>query len=207
MKRQPQGFVRMDSSSGGGARLRSRRCFLERAAIFVLVAAGFVAGVAQASDSARTSQPMRIAQMLPFSFFGDGDSKTPRPVTVAIGASSDINPGPSANAAPVSVQVFMLRSPGRFQSLDYFQLRDGAANALGSDLVDRQSISVTPGGSASVSLNTAAVVGQAGYVGVIAGFRQIDNAQWRAVTTASPGSSVQVSLSRLSVSATSASGR
>jgi type VI secretion system VasD/TssJ family lipoprotein len=206
MKRQPQGFIRMDSSDGSIARLHSRRRFLERAAIFILAAASFVAGVARASDSVRPSQPMRIAQMLPFSFFGDGDSKSPRPITVAIGASSDINPGPSANAAPVSVQVFMLRSTGRFQTLDYFQLRDGAANALGSDLIDRQSISVTPGGSASVSLNTAAV-GQAGYVGVIAGFRQIDNAQWRAVTTVSPGSSVQVSLSRLSVSAISASGR
>ncbi|EJM97812.1 type VI secretion system lipoprotein TssJ [Phyllobacterium sp. YR531] len=122
--------------------------------------------------------------------------KYQEPIPVVVSASSSANPSPSGSATPTAVEVFVLKSPGRFQSLDYFQLKGGSA--LGEDLVERKTISVRPGQTADLVINPGV---DGAYAGVIAGFRDIDNARWRALTPISGAGKLSISVGKLSVSA------
>jgi type VI secretion system protein VasD len=121
----------------------------------------------------------------------------PRTITVQLAASRDINPGPTGRAAPLPVEVYVLRSPGRFQSVDYFELKNNGGSALSGDLVDSRSLSLRPGQSTSITMTTG---GDGAYIGVAGGFRDIDSANWRDSTAIGDGEAFTVRAGRSSVS-------
>ena len=110
-------------------------------------------------------------------------------------AASNVNPGPSGRAAPVSVRLYTMRSLGGFTTADYFAVRGGS---FGGQVIDSRSVSLRPGASRTVTMN-AGVDGA--YLGVAAGFRAIDEARWRATTGLGGKDAISVSVSRASVSA------
>ncbi|MCB1958715.1 MAG: type VI secretion system lipoprotein TssJ, partial [Rhodocyclaceae bacterium] len=69
---------------------------------------------------------------------------------------------------------------------------------LGAAMVGREELTLSPGGSDSMTLNFGP---ESRYVGVMVAFRDIDNALWRAVTSVPQNatSAVAVSLSGLTV--------
>lgn len=121
---------------------------------------------------------------------GSGEART---VTVNLTASSDVNPGPDGGAAPLPIQLYVLRSSGTFQALDYFGLKGG----LSADQVDSRSLSLRPGESTIVTMNAGT---DGAYVGVAAGYRSIESARWRSVASIGSGSSFTVRAGRSSVS-------
>lgn len=100
-----------------------------------------------------------------------------RTLEITVSAAPDLNPGPSGNPAPLSMQIYVLKSTGKFQSLDYFALK--GAGALGPDAVDTSSVSIRPGETKTVTVSSGL---DGAYLGVAAGYREIDNAQWQAQT-------------------------
>jgi type VI secretion system protein VasD len=102
-----------------------------------------------------------------------------RTLEITITAAADLNPGPSGKPAPLSMQIYVLKSTGRFQSLDFFALKNGGAGALGGDAVDTSSVSVRPGETKTVTVSSGL---DGSYIGVAAGYREIDNARWQAQT-------------------------
>lgn len=121
----------------------------------------------------------------------------PRSLQITVSASADINPGPSGKAAPLSITLYVLRSPGRFQSLDYFGLKDRGSSELASDLVTSSSVSVRPGEKKTVSLTAGP---DASYIGVAAGYREIDSANWRSQTDIGEATNFEVRAGKSSVS-------
>jgi type VI secretion system protein VasD len=121
----------------------------------------------------------------------------PRGLQITVSASADINPGPSGKAAPLSITLYVLRSPGKFQSLDYFGLKDRGSSELASDLVTSSSVSVRPGEKKTVSLTAGP---DAGYIGVAAGYREIDSANWRSQTDIGEATNFEVRAGKSSVS-------
>jgi type VI secretion system protein VasD len=99
-----------------------------------------------------------------------------RTLEITISAAADLNPGPSGNPAPLSVQIYVLKSTGRFQSLDYFALKNSGP---GADAVDTSAVSVRPGETKTITVSSGI---DGSYIGVAAGFREIDNAKWQAQT-------------------------
>ena len=136
----------------------------------------------------------------------DGDSAqvddTPKPqrIEVSITAAANINPTAAGQAAPLALQIFTLRSAGRFETLDYFSLRDNGGAAVAGDVVDRRSFSVRPGETRDIILNAT----DATALAVAGGFRDIDSANWRSVRTISPDSEafvIRVGASSVRISA------
>lgn len=121
----------------------------------------------------------------------------PRTITVQLTASGDVNPGPSGKASPLPVTVYVLRSPGGFQSADYFELKNNGASALSGDLVDSRGVSLRPGQSTTITMTTG---GDGAYIGVAAGFREIDSANWRDSTAIGDGEAFTIRAGRSSVS-------
>lgn len=118
-----------------------------------------------------------------------------RTIDVTLSAAGNVNPGPDGRAAPLPVQLYVLRSTGGFQSQDYFGLKSGSA--ISADQVDSRSVSLRPGETKQLSVNSGV---DGAYLGVIAGYRNINNANWRAVSPLGTSNSFVVRAGKSSIS-------
>jgi type VI secretion system protein VasD len=117
--------------------------------------------------------------------------------TMTIVATPEANPDASGRPSPVVVRVYQLRADGAFNNADYFPLYDDDKMVLGQELISRDEFVMNPGERRSLDVTLAA---DARFVGAIAGFRDIRNAQWRAVMPAPrTGLTVTVERTRIAV--------
>jgi len=109
-----------------------------------------------------------------------GGPKVPKPVPIAgqLVADAAVNPDVTGRASPVAVKVYQLRSTGSFESSDFFALYGNAAAVLGADLVSSTDITVRPGETKRFDEE---IDPRTRFVGVVAGFRNLENARWRAI--------------------------
>jgi type VI secretion system protein VasD len=118
---------------------------------------------------------------------GCGSSPPPPPppgiIDLTIEAAPDVNPDPSGRPSPVVVRVYQLASDAKFKAVDFFQLFDRESATLAADLVFREELMVVPGQATKLS-TPLKQGGQS--VGVVAAFRDIDRAQWRATVEVPP---------------------
>lgn len=137
---------------------------------------------------------------------GCGAPPPPPPPTVAavaITAAADVNPDLGGKAAPVAVRVYQLASTAAFNKADFFQLYQNDQAVLGADLIARDEFLISPGGSQQLH---AELKPGASFIGVVAAFRDIQHANWRA-TAAPPANKttpIQVTVQGLNVSITMA---
>jgi type VI secretion system protein VasD len=108
-------------------------------------------------------------------------AKPPKPVKTPtqIVVSADVNPDASSRASPIVVRVFQLRNDGEFAAADFFALYEKEKETLGASLLSREEYVVAPGETRTLdlSINT-----DARFIGVIAAYRDIRSAHWRALT-------------------------
>jgi type VI secretion system protein VasD len=107
----------------------------------------------------------------------------PGVIDLAIKAGPDINPDPEGKAAPALVRVYQLASPVKFQNADFFLLFEKEKDTLGADLLGREEIAVAPGQTKTLN---QPLKPNATHVGVLAAFRDIDKASWRAIVDVPP---------------------
>jgi type VI secretion system protein VasD len=105
-------------------------------------------------------------------------------LTLNFHALAGLNPGASGQPAPVRVRVFELKNTANFTRADYFALADRAQPTLGPDLIDQDEVLVQPGQRLSIDRSLAPATR---HVGLVVGYREIDQAQWRAVVDVAPG--------------------
>jgi type VI secretion system protein VasD len=101
----------------------------------------------------------------------------PTVVRLTVTASPDVNPDPQGRPSPVTVHVYRLTSPTAFSQADFFQLVEQEQATLGPELLGSDQVVVTPGGSQTVMREFEP---QGRFIGVVAAFRDIDAASWRA---------------------------
>jgi len=108
-------------------------------------------------------------------------AKPPKPVKTPaqIIVSSDVNPDAAGRASPIVVRVFQLRNDGEFSAADFFPLYEKEKEILGASLLSREEYVLAPGETRTLdlSINT-----DARFIGVIAAYRDIRSAHWRALT-------------------------
>ena len=114
-------------------------------------------------------------------------------------ASPDLNPDSGGRPSPVVVRVYQLRSPGAFQSSDFFSLYDNEIATLGQNLITREEFELQPGEDREYETEMDLATK---YLGVIAAFRDLENARWRAVVKLPDKKKVrlQIELESLAVS-------
>ncbi|CAD5204116.1 type VI secretion system lipoprotein TssJ [Pseudomonas sp. FEN] len=98
-------------------------------------------------------------------------------------AIAGLNPGADGVPAPVRVRIFELKNSANFNRADYFALAERAQATLGADLIDQDEVLVQPGEQMSLerALNPATR-----QVGLVVGYREIDQALWRTLLTIAP---------------------
>lgn len=93
-------------------------------------------------------------------------------------ASETINPNRDGRASPVTVVVFHLKSADAFMSQDFFNLYDKDSGAIDADLIQRIDMQVQPGQTLPMASEFDP---ETTHIGVLAAFRDIDNAKWREI--------------------------
>jgi type VI secretion system protein VasD len=100
----------------------------------------------------------------------------PTPIKVQLQADEYTNPNENGDPSPVVVRVYQLKEVTAFQNAEYFDLADNDKKVLGGDLIGVQEYEMTPGKSQDYNRDVSS---EATHIGVVASFRDIENAQWR----------------------------
>ncbi len=97
-------------------------------------------------------------------------------LNLSIAASAELNPNPSGVPAPLAMKFFELVSADAFGTATFSALFYAPNDALRSDLLNTFGAEITP---ASNTVIKRTLNGQAQFLGVVAGYRDIGNATWR----------------------------
>ena len=98
-------------------------------------------------------------------------------------AIAGLNPGATGQPAPVRVRIFELKNAATFGRSDYFALAERAQATLGADLIDQDEVLIQPGQQLSLQRNLDPATR---HIGVLVGYRELDQSLWRAVMNVPP---------------------
>lgn len=102
---------------------------------------------------------------------------------IRLTAASDLNPDDKGRAAPILVRIYELRSEAGFESADYFTLQQHDKALIGSDLLVREEFIMRPGDVRTIRRKSHPDLAA---IGVLAGYRDLAHADWRAVQKVEP---------------------
>ncbi len=95
---------------------------------------------------------------------------------IRVDADRMINPDIHGRASPLVLRVYALKSLVTFEAADFMSLYSQDRATLGSELVEREELMLEPG---EMRVIDKLLDPQAGAVGVVAGFRDVQKATWR----------------------------
>ncbi len=124
---------------------------------------------------------------------------SPTRIEATIQAAEDINPDYDGQASPLVVRLYELKSPTAFNNAAFFTLYDGDLAELGADLQNREEIELKPGQAVEVVRDLKP---ETRFIGIMAAYRDIDNATWRAVRSIEENETAELTIAvqRLDVS-------
>ena len=98
-----------------------------------------------------------------------------------VAAHGNVNPDDNGRPSPVVLRVYQLKDDAAFKDAEFFALFDKEQATLGASLVGRKEFVLAPGDHQNVDYP---ILEDTRFVAVAAGFRDIRNAAWRALTVA-----------------------
>lgn len=148
-------------------------------AVCVMLAAG---ACAKAPPPAPALPPITIA--------APPEVKTKAAMTLM--ASADSNPDAAGRPSPVVVRVYQLKTDAAFKGADFFALFDDDEKVLGAELISRDEFVLAPSERKTIDVSVSR---DTRFVGALAAFRNIRNAEWRGLVPA-PRSGLNVTIER-----------
>ncbi len=117
----------------------------------------------------------------------------PSPTTVSVNviATAQVNPNADNQPSPTVVRFYYLKSADTFNGATFFDLYDNDTKVLGADMLGRKEVEVIPGATTSVEISAPT---DTPLLGVIAGYRDLQNSTWRGTWPLSAGDSNTVVL-------------
>jgi len=100
---------------------------------------------------------------------------------MTISTTADINPDANNRPSPIVVRIYQLKTDAAFTAADFFTLFDDDKKALGPELISRDEFVLGPSERRTIDVTVAS---ETRFVGAVAAFRDIRNAQWRVLVPA-----------------------
>ena len=113
------------------------------------------------------------------------------PLDMQISATADVNPDMQGRPSPVILHIMELSSTEQFNRLDYMGLTQPSGAGLGADLLGKKQMILQPGDAKALPMDLNP---QTTAIGLVAGYRDIDNAAWRKVIPVTPGGTKGISI-------------
>lgn len=98
-------------------------------------------------------------------------------------ASDNINPDASGRASPLVIRIYELRAVDTFRSAGFFDLYDEPEGVLDTDLLSMDEVVLRP---ELVERLPRTLNEKTRYIGIVAAFQNIDEAEWKMILDASP---------------------
>ena len=112
-------------------------------------------------------------------------------VDIDLHASPGLNPDAGGRASPLRLRFYELKSVSVFNSADFFSLYDRDKEVLGADIVVREEIQVEPGMQKNFTRKPGP---DTKFIAVLAPYRDLDHAKWRATMEIPANKATQVEL-------------
>jgi type VI secretion system protein VasD len=144
--------------------------------------------IAASSACAKAPPP---AALPPITIAAPAETKTKSAMTLT--ASADTNPDATGRPSPVVVRVYQLKTDAAFKGADFFALYDDDQKVLGQELISRDEYVLAPSDRKTIDV---AVSRDTRFVGALAAFRDIRNAEWRGLVVAAPRMGLNVKIER-----------
>ncbi len=108
---------------------------------------------------------------------GCAQNTTPQAV-FSLNTAKYLNPDSSGRASPLVIDIYQLTRVDAFKKANFKPLNEQAADVLGAALLDRDSVELKP--DESRTLHETITKGSR-FLGITAGYRNIEQAHWRAI--------------------------
>lgn len=99
-------------------------------------------------------------------------------INLAVASQPNVNPDFTGRPSPVIVKMYELRNDAAFHAADFHPLFETPVQTLGADLIAADELVFTPGEARKIAYEPA---GDTRYIGIVAGFRQLERGSWRVV--------------------------
>ena len=139
-----------------------------------------IAGRAWRSERRRRGSPL-AALLLIAACSSAPEPPAPPPPTrlqAMIEASTHVNPDMRNRPSPIVTRLYELTSANRFSTADFFDLYENDGATLATAFVRREEFAVVPLGKLMIERQLQP---STRFIGVIAAYRDIDKAAWRAI--------------------------
>src|SRR5450830_1544977 len=97
---------------------------------------------------------------------------------ITLRANAAVNPNDQGHPAPIMVRIYELKSAEVFRSADFLALNTNDKTVLGADMLVREEFLLRPGESKTIRRKSFA---DTTTIGVLAAYRDLPHATWRAV--------------------------
>jgi len=126
------------------------------------------------------------------------EDKPPK-VVIRISSDNDINPDMNGRPSPIVLRIYALKSDDIFNNADFFAIYENDASILGDTMTAREEVELAPGDGVQMEKEFDMATT---HVGVLAAYRDLDNAVWRGsiLTPVNETTYVDVNLGRLTLS-------
>lgn len=108
-----------------------------------------------------------------------------------ISATVDVNPDMQGRPSPIILHIMELSTAEQFNSLDYMSLTQPSGTALGAALLSKNQMVLQPGDNRQLPMELNPLTTA---IGLVAGYRDIDNAVWRTSLPVTQGSTKGISI-------------
>lgn len=101
----------------------------------------------------------------------------PTRVNASIEAAANVNPDVRGRPSPIVIKVYELKAPTGFNAADFFSLYERDREKLGEDVVAVEEMQLLPGDKRTYE---RVLQPATRHIAVLAAFRSVETAQWRA---------------------------
>lgn len=101
---------------------------------------------------------------------------TPR-IDVYVASQPNVNPDDSNRPSPVIIRIYELRNDMAFEQADFYTLFEQFYQVLAADILSAKELTCVPGRAYEV--NYMPISSDVRFLGIVAGFRQMERAHWR----------------------------
>ena len=146
----------------------------------------FASAIATRTPAARALRDIALASVVAMLAACAGPSPVPpKPTVVAatLQASANVNPDVRKRASPVVVRLYELKSSAAFDAADFLSLYERDQATLAAEMGSREEFTLRPGDNQPWEKTVGPDVR---FIGVIAAFRDIERARWKALVPVKP---------------------
>lgn len=111
--------------------------------------------------------------------------------SISVTSSDNVNPDLNGRPSPILFRLYELKSNSAFLNADFFALYDSGTGELATDYVSHKDWLLQPGETVEISNRLS---DQTRYLGVMAAYRDINNAVWRNVIEVTPDEDLNLTI-------------